>query len=184
MHSEKNNDDFKKSNGIDSLSDDELDRLFNRMQLFFDSEEFKEIVEDIMYDVLSDDDEEEDSYFKPSFEDSSNFFDASSKSSFIIDNHFLENYIEDHSPEVVSRRNLVMITLSVPQAQKNDIDLHVTNEYVDITVNTRNQRYHRMVDLPVDVDPGSTKATFTNGVLDIIIRKAGSHNRGQRISIS
>jgi HSP20 family molecular chaperone IbpA len=60
----------------------------------------------------------------------------------------------------------------------------VTSDFVDITVNTRTQRFHRLVDLPVDVDPCSTKATFTNGVLDIVMRKTGSHNQGCKISLS
>jgi len=186
MHSSKddNRKNSKKPDSFDSLTDEELDRLFNRMQLFFESEEFKEIVEDIMYDVLSDDSDEEETYYKPSFEESKDFFDSFKKPSFLIDDKFIEHYIEDNNPEVVTNKNLVMVTISVPQAQKNDIDLHVTSDYVDITVNTRNQRYHRMVDLPVDVDPCTTKATFTNGVLDIIMRKTGPHNHGCKISLS
>ncbi len=187
MHSskDKNKKNSKKSDSFDSLTDEELDRLFDRMQLFFESEEFKEIVEDIMYDVLSDDeDDEEESFYKPSFEDSKDFFESFQKPSFLIDDKFIEHYVEDNTPEVLTNKNLVMVTISVPQAQKNDIDLHVTSDYVDITVNTKNKRFHRMVDLPVDVDPCSTKATFTNGVLDIIMRKTGPHNQGCKISLS
>jgi HSP20 family molecular chaperone IbpA len=184
MDSSKHN--KKKDNSPDSfdgLSDDDLDHIFNRMQHFFESDEFKEIVEDIMYDVLSDDGEDE-SFYKPSFEGENDFFDFSKKNSFFIDDKFIEHYVEDNNPEVVTSQNLVMVTISVPQAQKNDIDLHVTSDYVDITVNTRNQRFHRMVDLPVDVDPCSTKATFTNGVLDIVMRKTGPHHQGCKISLS
>jgi len=186
MHSSKNNHDHSnEDDSLDSLSDEELDRLFNRMQQFFESDDFKEIVEDIMYDVLSDDDEEEDeSFYKPSFEERDEMFDSYHKSSFLIDDKFIDHYIEDNAPEVITSKTSVMVTIAVPQAQKNDIDLHVTSDYIDITVNTRNQRYHRMVDLPADVDPCSTKATFTNGVLDIVMRKIGSHNQGCKISLS
>ena len=185
MHSSKDNDKYlNKDDSLDSLSDEELDRLFQRMQQFFESEDFKEIVEDIMYDVLSDDDDDDESFYKPSFEEDDELYDTFHKPSFIIDDKFLEHYVEENAPEVITSKTSVMVTIAVPQAKKNDIDLHVTRDYVDITVNTRNQRYHRMVDLPVDVDPCSTKATFTNGVLDIIIRKIGSHNQGCKISIS
>lgn len=185
MHSSKDNDrkGSDSADPFDELSDKDLDHIFNRMQHFFESDEFKEIVEDIMYDVLAED-EEDDSLYKPSFEDEDEFFDFSKKPSFLIDDKFIEHYVEDNSPEVVTSKNLVMVTFSVPQAEKNDIDLHVTSDYVDITVNTRNQRFHRMVDLPVDVDPCSTKATFTNGVLDIVMRKTGPHNQGCKISLS
>jgi len=172
MHFSKDND-KDKPHPFDDFSDEELDHIFDRMQQFFKSEEFKEIVEDIMYDVLSEDDEEDD-----------DFFPYPDKSSFLIDDKFVEHHIEDAGPEVLTSKHLVMVTISVPQARKNDIDLHVTNDYVDITVNTRTQRFHRMVDLPVDVDPCSTKATFTNGVLDIVMRKTGSHNQGCKISLS
>lgn len=184
MHSSKdNNKKSDSSDTFDELSDNDLDHLFNRMQHFFESEEFKEIVEDIMYDVLAED-EEDDSLYKPSFEEAEELFDFSKKPSFLIDDRFIEHYIEDNSPEVFTSKNLVMVTFSVPQAEKNDIDLHVTNDYVDITVNMLNQRFHRMVDLPVDVDPCSTKATFTNGVLDIVMRKNGPPNQGCKISLS
>jgi len=183
MHFSKDND-KDKPHPFDDFSDEELDHIFDRMQQFFKSEEFKEIVEDIMYDVLSEDDEvDDDSFYKPSLEDD-DFFPYPDKSSFLIDDKFVEHHIEDAGPEVLTSKHLVMVTISVPQAQKNDIDLHVTNDYVDITVNTRTQRFHRMVDLPVDVDPCSTKATFTNGVLDIVMRKTGSHNQGCKISLS
>lgn len=187
MHYSKNNNNnnSKKSDPLDSLSDEELDRLFDRMQRFFKSEEFREIVEDIMFDVLSDDeDEDEEAFYKPSLQENDEFFDSLDKPSFVISDDFIEHYVEDNIPEVLTSKNLVMVTISVPQAQKNDIDLHVTSDYVDITVSTKNQRFHRMVDLPVDVDPCSTKATFTNGVLDIVMRKTGRHNQGCKISLS
>jgi hypothetical protein len=167
MHFSKDND-KDKPHPFDDFSDEELDHIFDRMQQFFKSEEFKEIVEDIMYDVLSEDDEDDDSFYKPSLEDD-DFLPYPDKSSFLIDDKFVEHHIEDAGPEVLTSKHLVMVTISVPQAQKNDIDLHVTSDFVDITVNTRTQRFHRMVDLPVDVDPCSTKATFTNGVLDIVM---------------
>ena len=182
MHSSKDND-RDKTHPFDDFSDEELDHIFNRMQQFFSSEDFKEIVEDIMYDVLSDDVEDDDSFYKPSLEDD-DFFPSSDKPSFLIDDKFVEHRIEDAGPEVLTSKHMVMVTISVPQAQKNDIDLHVTSDFVDITVNTRTQRFHRMVDLPVDVDPCSTKATFTNGILDIVMRKTGPHNQGCKISLS
>jgi len=186
MHSSKDKTPYSnKDDSLDSLSDEELDRLFQRMQQFFESDDFKEIVEDIMYDVLSDDDEDEDeSFYKPSFQGNDELFDSHQKPSYVIDDKFIEHYIEENDPEVITTKTSVMVTIAVPQAQKNDIDLHVTSNYIDITVNSRNQRYHRMVDLPVDVDPCSTKATFTNGVLDIIMRKIGSHHQGCKISLS
>jgi len=182
MHSSKDND-RDKTHPFDDFSDEELDHIFNRMQQFFSSEDFKEIVEDIMYDVLEDDVEDGDSFYKPSLEDD-DFFPSLDKPSFLIDDKFVEHHIEDAGPEVLTSKHMVMVTISVPQAQKNDIDLHVTSDFVDITVNTRTQRFHRMVDLPVDVDPCSTKATFTNGVLDIVMRKTGPHNQGCKISLS
>lgn len=181
MSSSEDND-KKKTNPLDNLSDEDLDHIFNRMQRYFEGEEFKEIVEDIMYEVLSDDEEDQDSFYKPSFEEDALFH--SDKPSFLIDDKFIEHNVENNNPEVNTSKNLVTVTISVPQAQKNDIDLHVTNDYVDITVNTAHKRFHRMVDLPVDVDPCSTKATFTNGVLDIVIRKNDSHNQGCKISLS
>lgn len=180
MHSSKGNK-RKSKDTIDQLSDEDLDHIFDRMQQFFESDDFKDIVEDIMYDVLSDEDEA-DVMFKPSFEYDD--YEETHPDSFLVDSDLFESYVEENSPEVLTSKKKVMVTLSLPQAQKNDIDLHVTNEYVDITVRTKNHRFHRMIDLPEDVDPCSTKATFTNGVLDIVMRKTGPHNQGCKISLS
>ncbi len=175
--------DKEKSNSIDKLSDVDLDHIFDRMHHFFKSDEFKDLVEDIVYEVLSDD-EDETSFYKPSFEDRDVFSDQFEKNSFLIDDGLFESSMENTNPEFFTSKNLVMVTISLPQAKKNDIDLHVTRDYIDITVNNRHHRLHRMIDLPVDVDPCSTKATFTNGVLDIVMRKMSSHNQGYKISLS
>ena len=181
MHSSKNNK-KKSKDAIDQLSDEDLDHIFDRMQQFFESDDFKDIVEDIMYDVLSDEDEE-DVLIKPSFEFEDDYRESYSDS-FLVDSDFFDDYSEENSPEVLTSKKNVMVTLSLPRAQKSDIDLHVTSNYVDITVKAKNHRFHRMIDLPEDVDPCSTKATFRNGVLDIIMRKTGSHDQGCKISLS
>lgn len=172
----------KKSDSLDNLSDEDLDRIFQRMHHFFQSDEFRDIVEDIMYEVLSDEDDEI-SCYTPSFEDD-DVLESFDNNSFLFGDGFYEGSMENSRPEVFTSKNMVMVTISLPQVQKNDIDLHVTSEYVDITVKTRHHRFHRMIDLPADVDPCSTKATFTNGVLDIVMRKLNSHNQGYKIFLS
>jgi HSP20 family protein len=74
----------------------------------------------------------------------------------------------------------VSITVEIPGVEKNDIDLSVVGQTLKIKVDSAERRYFKEVQLPAHVDPGSTKATYNNGVLDITLCKSG---RGQEKKI-
>jgi len=65
----------------------------------------------------------------------------------------------------------VAVTVEIPGVEKQDIDLNVTNEEIEIKVNNIKRKYHKIIKLPCDVVPKTTKATYKNGILDIVIRR-------------
>jgi len=78
----------------------------------------------------------------------------------------------------------VSVTVEIPGVEKEDIDLHVTNNSLEIKVDTPQRKYYKNVNLPCDVIPDTTKATYKNGVLDIIVkRKEKKESKGHRIPI-
>ncbi len=77
----------------------------------------------------------------------------------------------------------VAITMELPGVDKSDIDLKMTAERLDVGVDTETRKYHKSVRLPTKVDPSTTKATFTNGVLDVTVRKLDADDDAVQIHV-
>ncbi len=65
----------------------------------------------------------------------------------------------------------VAVTVELPGVEKNDIDLNVTGDILEINVGTSGRKYHKLVNLPCDVLPKTTKATYKNGILDVVVKR-------------
>jgi len=95
---------------------------------------------------------------------------------------------EEREPltDVIDCGQDVSVTVEIPGVDKEDIDLNVTEDQLEITVDTPQRKYHKMVNLPSDVKPKTTKATYKNGVLDVIIQKKEPKkeaDRGYKVNI-
>lgn len=77
----------------------------------------------------------------------------------------------------------VSVTMELPGVDKRDINLHMTEEELEITVDTEARKYHKRVRLPAKVDPKTTKATYNNGILDVVVRKIERGTSGVRIDV-
>jgi HSP20 family protein len=78
----------------------------------------------------------------------------------------------------------VSITLEVPGVEREDIDLKVKERNLEINVDSPYQKYHKVIDLPCNVLPNTTQATYKNGVLDISIkRKERKKGEGYQVDI-
>jgi HSP20 family protein len=84
--------------------------------------------------------------------------------------------------DIIERKDTVSVTMELPGVVKEDINLDVTSRTLTVEVDTSHRRYHKVVDLPCRVDEDSVKATFKNGVLDIILAKT-EESRSRRIEI-
>lgn len=93
---------------------------------------------------------------------------------------------EEREPltDIIEGDEDVSITLEVPGVEREDIDLKVTARNLEIKVDSPYQKYHKIIDLPCDVVPNSTRATYKNGVLDIVIkRKERKESSGYHVDI-
>ncbi|MCJ2520398.1 MAG: Hsp20/alpha crystallin family protein [Candidatus Thermoplasmatota archaeon] len=84
--------------------------------------------------------------------------------------------------DVIEKKDSISITVELPGVEKEDIELKTTSSRVVIEVDHPERRYHRDIDLPAPVNPDSVKATFKNGVLDVILDKVKG-DTGKRVSI-
>jgi HSP20 family protein len=75
----------------------------------------------------------------------------------------------------------VQITTEVPGVSKEDIDIEVTED--TLTIDTKDRKYYKEIQLPSEVDPDSAEAVYNNGVLDIVLKKAKPKKRGRKVKI-
>jgi len=73
----------------------------------------------------------------------------------------------------------VAVTVEMPGVEKEDIDLNVTGDTLEITVDTPARKYHKRLDLPCGVKPKTTKATYKNGVLDVVMARKDKKKPGE-----
>ncbi len=85
--------------------------------------------------------------------------------------------------DVIEDNTSVAITMEIPGVAKEDIDLNMTEERLEVSVDNESRKYHKRVKLPAKVDPSTTKATYTNGVLDVTVQKVEKGESGVRINI-
>ena len=73
--------------------------------------------------------------------------------------------------DVIEYDDEVAITVELPGVEKKDIDLKVIEDTLEIKVDIPQRKYRKLVNLPCDVQPRTLKATYKNGVLDVVIKR-------------
>jgi HSP20 family protein len=76
--------------------------------------------------------------------------------------------------DVIDEGKRIAITMEIPGVGREDIDLNMTETELEISVDNERRKYHKTVRLPAKVDPSTTKATYTNGILDVTVQKAAT----------
>jgi HSP20 family protein len=86
--------------------------------------------------------------------------------------------------DVIEGDASIAVTLEIPEVEKDDIDLNITEEKLEITVDAAQRKYHKTINLPGKVKPKSTKATYKNGILDICLDKKDKKKSGSGYKVS
>lgn len=83
-------------------------------------------------------------------------------------------YQEEREPlvDIIDDGNNIRVVAELPGVEKKDIRLHCTETQLTVNVDTPDRKYHKEVELTSDVNPRSAKASYKNGVLEIILSKA------------
>lgn len=94
---------------------------------------------------------------------------------------------DDREPitDVIESKDDVAVTVEIPGVEKEDIDLNIQEKSLEIDVDAPQRKYHKHVDLPCDVQPKTTKATYKNGILDVVINRKEKKKKkdGYRVNI-
>jgi len=87
--------------------------------------------------------------------------------------------------DVINEPDVVKVIAELPGVSKEDIELHATEKRLIISAQHDRWRYYKEVDLPAKVKPESAKATYKNGVLEVVLEKVEKEpkEKGFRVKI-
>lgn len=94
---------------------------------------------------------------------------------------------EEREPlvDVIEEKTTCKVIAELPGVTKEDIDLRCVEDRMEIRVDTPERKYFKSVKLPCKVKPETAKATFKNGVLEVVCERVTPKKEepGKRIKI-
>lgn len=92
---------------------------------------------------------------------------------------------EEREPlvDVLEDEREIRVIAELPGVEKEDIKLHATERALVISVDAKERKYYKELELPAEVDPSSAKSSYKNGVLEVELKKVKEKPRGVRIKI-
>ncbi len=85
--------------------------------------------------------------------------------------------------DIIEDARQVAITMELPGVEKSDVNVHMAEDELEISVDTERRKYHKRVKLPAKVDPKTTNATYNNGILDVTVQKLGPDKSGVKVQV-
>lgn len=77
----------------------------------------------------------------------------------------------------------VTVIMELPGVEKKDIKVTAEDRYLDLEVDSSDKRYSKHLDLPCNVLPGSAKANYKNGVLEVVMRRPAPKRKGKAVRV-
>jgi len=71
--------------------------------------------------------------------------------------------------DIIEEKTKLKIIAELPGVSKDEIHLNVTNENLEIKVNTPDRKYYKSLELPAKIKPETANASYKNGVLEITL---------------
>ncbi|MEM0373909.1 MAG: archaeal heat shock protein Hsp20, partial [Sulfolobales archaeon] len=93
---------------------------------------------------------------------------------------------EEREPlvDVIEREDEIRVVAELPGVDKNNIKLRVVNgNKLIIQAQSEERKYYKEIELPAEVDEKLAKATYKNGVLDVVLKKKSVSEKGTEIKI-
>lgn len=175
----------RRRNPFDFIDEDEFEKIFDEVQRMFESTNFKEMIEDMFRGGFNPNKRFVHGFSlnmgpdgKPRIQEFGNRPIKSPNGEPLIS--------EEREPltDIIEGDDDVSITVEIPGVEREDIDLNATNDTLEIKVDTPNRKYHKNINLPCDVIPKTTKATYKNGILDVVIKRKEKKRSGSGYKIN
>lgn len=85
--------------------------------------------------------------------------------------------------DVINESQQIRVVAELPGVEKPDIKTSISEDALTVKVDSAARKYYKEVQLPAGVDPDSSKASYNNGVLEIVLQKTRPRIRGKEIKI-
>jgi HSP20 family protein len=85
--------------------------------------------------------------------------------------------------DVINESEQVRVVTELPGVEKSDIKTTISENRLTISVDSAARKYYKEIELPSSVDSDTSKASYNNGVLEIVLRKVKPKPRGREIRI-
>jgi len=162
----------RRKNPFDFIGDDEFERIFDEMQKMFENVNFKDLMDDMLRNGI-----DSNKHFVKGF--NINIGPDGKPKISQFGNRPLKTptgsskISDEREPltDIIEGDSDIAITIEIPGVEKDDIDLNITEDTLEIKVDAPQRKYSKVVNLPNKVKPKSTKATYKNGILDIVLDK-------------
>ena len=92
---------------------------------------------------------------------------------------------EDREPlvDTIVNPDTVKVVAELPGVEKPDIALECDGQKLTLKVDTDKRRYYKELELPVEVDPDTSKASYKNGVLELLLTRKKTGSKAKQIVI-
>ncbi|MDW5561616.1 MAG: archaeal heat shock protein Hsp20 [Methanomassiliicoccus sp.] len=85
--------------------------------------------------------------------------------------------------DIIEEKERVRVIIELPGVDKEDIQLHVEDRVLDISVDKEDRKFSKELELPSAVDPDSASASYKNGVLEVTLKRIAPKKRGKAVKI-
>jgi HSP20 family protein len=85
--------------------------------------------------------------------------------------------------DIIEEKERIRVIVELPGVDKEDIQLHVEDRLLDISVDKEDRKFSKKLELPSAVDADSAEAGYKNGVLEVTLKKVAPKKRGRAVKI-
>ncbi len=91
---------------------------------------------------------------------------------------------EEREPiaDVIEKDDEIRVVAELPGVDKNNIKVNVDGNTLTIQAQSEDKKYYKEIELPAPVDENSAKATYKNGVLEVVLKKV-KKSSGKEIKV-
>ncbi|MGD0056395.1 MAG: archaeal heat shock protein Hsp20 [Methanomassiliicoccales archaeon] len=91
--------------------------------------------------------------------------------------------IREPLTDVIEEKDKMRVVVELPGVEKEEIHLHATARALDIEVDGQDRKFSKHLDLPCEIKGDNAKATYKNGVLQILLERSSRRKKKKDIGI-
>ena len=85
--------------------------------------------------------------------------------------------------DIIDEPEQVKVVAEIPGTEKEHIKTIAEPRILTISVDEGRKKYRKRLELPAEVNPESAKATYKNGVLEVLLTKRPERSEGKQIQV-